>query len=134
MLNVFICIALPHQYLNFWLAQFTYHVFQKDKLNVFGQRTNLQRYAYTFSWFIWTVQNDILHPKIYDKIDDFGFPIVHCPFLDCDIVPASSYGMYISQMVRFAIKCQIWMKATSFFQRKVLIPGVSILHTSKHIY
>ena len=40
--------------------------------------------------------------KIYDKRDDFDFDIVNFPFLD-GIVPRSmSYGVYISQLIRFA--------------------------------
>lgn len=40
--------------------------------------------------------------KIYDKRDDFGFSIVNFPWLDSDVPRAPSYGIYISQLVRFA--------------------------------
>ena len=40
--------------------------------------------------------------KIYDKRDDFSFPIVNFPFLDGDVPLAPSYGVYISQLVRYA--------------------------------
>ena len=40
--------------------------------------------------------------KIYDKRDDFDFEIVHFPFLDGDVPRAASYGVYISQLIRFA--------------------------------
>ena len=40
--------------------------------------------------------------KIYDKRDDFEFEIVNFPFLDGDIPRATSYGVYISQLIRFA--------------------------------
>ena len=39
--------------------------------------------------------------KMYDKRDNFDFDIVNFPFLDYD-VPRSSYGVYISQLIRFA--------------------------------
>ena len=43
-----------------------------------------------------------LRVKIYDKRDDFYFDIVNFPFL-CGNVPQSpSYGVYISQLIRFA--------------------------------
>ena len=42
--------------------------------------------------------------KIYDKRDDFNFEIVNFPFLDRD-VPPPSYGVYISQLIRFARVC-----------------------------
>ena len=43
--------------------------------------------------------------KIYDKRDDFSFPIVNFPFLDGDVPLAPSFGVYISQLVRYARVC-----------------------------
>ena len=40
--------------------------------------------------------------KIYDKRDDFDFDTVNFPFLDGDIPRSTSYGVYISQLIRFA--------------------------------
>ena len=40
--------------------------------------------------------------KIYDKQDDFDFDIVNFPFLDSDVPRSASYGVYISQLIRFA--------------------------------
>ena len=40
--------------------------------------------------------------KMYDKRDDFDFEIVNFPFLDGDVRRAASYGVYISQLIRFA--------------------------------
>ena len=40
--------------------------------------------------------------KIYDKRDDFDFETVNLPFLECDVPRAASYGVYISQLIRFA--------------------------------
>ena len=39
---------------------------------------------------------------IYDKRDDFDFDIVNFPFLDGDVPCSASYGVYISQLIRFA--------------------------------
>ena len=36
------------------------------------------------------------------KRDDFDFEIVNFPFLDGDIPRSTSYGVYISQLIRFA--------------------------------
>ena len=47
-----------------------------------------------------SISNDIVSTKIYDKRDDFDFKIVNFPFLV--IHPTTSYGVYISQLVRFA--------------------------------
>ena len=46
--------------------------------------------------------NDIVSTKIYDKRDDFNFDIVNFPFLDGDVPRRPSYGVYISQLIRFA--------------------------------
>ena len=35
-------------------------------------------------------------------INDFDFEIVNFPFLVCDVPRSTSYGVYISQLIRFA--------------------------------
>ena len=40
--------------------------------------------------------------KIFDKLDDFDFDIVNFPFLDGDVPRRTSYGVYLSQLIRFA--------------------------------
>ena len=49
-----------------------------------------------------SISNGFVSSKIYDKRDDFDFDIVNFPFLDRDIPRAPSYGIYISQLIRFA--------------------------------
>ena len=49
-----------------------------------------------------SISNDIISTKIYDKRDDFDFEIVNFPFLDGDVPRSTSYGVYISQLIRFA--------------------------------
>ena len=49
-----------------------------------------------------SISNDIVSTKIYDKRDDFDFEIVNFPFLDGDVLRSTSYGVYISQLIRFA--------------------------------
>ena len=49
-----------------------------------------------------SISNDIVSTKIYDKRDDFDFEIVNFPFLDGDVSRSTSYGVYISQLIRFA--------------------------------
>ena len=48
------------------------------------------------------ISNGTVSNKIYDKRDDFDFYIVYFPFLDGDVLQRSSYGVYISQLIRFA--------------------------------
>ena len=40
-----------------------------------------------------------------DKPDDFYFGIENFPFLDGDVPRSLSYGVYISQLIRFARVC-----------------------------
>ena len=49
-----------------------------------------------------SISNDIVSTKIYDKCDNFDFEIVNFPFLDGDVHLSTSYGVYISQLIRFA--------------------------------
>ena len=49
-----------------------------------------------------SITNDIVSTKIYDKSDDFDFEIVNFPILDGDVPRSTSYGVYISQLIRFA--------------------------------
>ena len=46
-----------------------------------------------------------IHTSVYDKRDDFGFPIVNFPWLSDDVPRLPSYGFYISQLVRCARCC-----------------------------
>ena len=49
-----------------------------------------------------SISNDVVSTKIYDKRDDFDFKIVNFTFLDGDVPRSTSYGVYISQLIRFA--------------------------------
>ena len=49
-----------------------------------------------------SISNDIVSTKIYDNRDDFDFEIVNFPFFDGDVPRSTSYGVYISQLIRFA--------------------------------
>ena len=52
-----------------------------------------------------SVSNGFVSSKIYDKHDDFGFDIVSFPFLDGGVPRRPSYGVYLSQLIRFARVC-----------------------------
>ena len=43
--------------------------------------------------------------KLYDKRDAFGFHIVNFPFMSSNIPSAPAYGVYASQLVRYACCC-----------------------------
>ena len=56
-------------------------------------------------WLHLSFSNGFVSSKIYDKRDDFDFDIVNFPFLDGDVPRLPSYGVYISQLIRFARVC-----------------------------
>ena len=48
------------------------------------------------------ISNGTVSTIIYDERDDFDFDIINFPFLDDDVPRRTSYGVYISQLIRFA--------------------------------
>ena len=65
-----------------------------------------------------TIKNNYIHTKIYDKRDDFDFCIVNYPHLDGDVPHATSYGVYVSQLIRFARACS---NVKDFNERNIFI-------------
>ena len=49
------------------------------------------------------IDNGKLTIRLYDKQDDFNFPIVNFPFLSSNIHSAPIYGVYVSQFIRYAL-------------------------------
>ena len=49
-----------------------------------------------------SILDEFVSPKIYDQRNDFDFDIVNFPFLDGDVPRTTSYGVNISQPIRFA--------------------------------
>ena len=48
-----------------------------------------------------SISDGLVKTKIFDNRDDFDFDIVNCPFLDGAVPRSTSYGVYISQLIRF---------------------------------
>ena len=46
-----------------------------------------------------------LRTSFYDKRDDFNFHITNVPFLSSNILPPLAYGVFISQLIRYARAC-----------------------------
>ena len=46
-----------------------------------------------------------LRTSFYDKLDDFNFHITNFPFLSSNIPFSPAYGVFISQLIRYAIAC-----------------------------
>ena len=51
------------------------------------------------------VMGNNVHTSVYDKRDNVGFPFVNFPWLSGDVPRLTSYGVYISQLIRFARCC-----------------------------
>ena len=49
-----------------------------------------------------SISNGFVKTTIYDKRDDYDFDIVNFSFLDGDVPRSTSYGVYSSQLIRFA--------------------------------
>jgi hypothetical protein len=67
-----------------------------------------------------------LRTKLYDKRDDFNFPIANFPFICSNIPAAPAYGIYISQMIRYSRACgyyQNFLDRGWLLTRKVLNQG-----------
>ena len=51
------------------------------------------------------IEYGVMSSEIYDKRDDLHFNIVNFPYLDGDVPKTASYGVYISQHIRFSRTC-----------------------------
>ena len=65
-------------------------------------KTNVSDTEASFLDLHFSISDGFVKTKIYDKRDDFDFDIVNFPFLDGDVPRSTSYGVYISQLIRFA--------------------------------
>ena len=59
-----------------------------------------------------------LKTKLYDKRDDFSFPIVNFPFLSSNIQAEPAYVVYISQLKRYSRTC---ISYHDFLERGLLL-------------
>ena len=75
---------------------------------------------------ILSISNGFVSSKIYDKRDDFDSDIVNCPFVDGDVPRRPIYGVYISQLIRFARVCSHeddFNARNTYLTAKLLIQG-----------
>ena len=82
-----------------------------------------------------SISNDIVSTKIYDKRDDFDFEIVNFPFLDGDVPRSTSYGVYISQLIRFARASSYvadFNTRNKLLTQKLLNKVICIINFAKH--
>jgi len=76
-----------------------------------------------------SLENDIngtLTTKLYNKRDDFHFPIVNYLSLDSKIPSSPAYGVYMSQSIRYSRTCnsyQNFLHRSFLLTRKLLNQG-----------
>ena len=70
-----------------------------------------------------SISNDIVSTKIYYKRDDFDFEIVNFPFLHGDVPRSTSYGVYISQLIRFVRASADFNTRNKLLTQKLLKQG-----------
>ena len=81
-----------------------------------------------------------LTTRLYDKQDNFNFPIVNFPFLSSNIPSAPAYGVYVSQLIRYARACsnyQDFMERGKELTTKLLSQGYQknkLVATPKKFY
>ena len=81
-----------------------------------------------------------LASKLYDKRDDFNFTIVTFPFLSSNSPSAPAYGVYVSQLMRYARACsnyQDLMERGKMLSTKLLCQGyqkIKLVATLKKFY
>ena len=71
-----------------------------------------------------------LRTKLFDKIDDFNFPIVNFPFRCSNNPAAPAYGVYIPYMIRHSRACdsyQDFLDGGLLLTRKLLNQGFLIV-------
>ena len=72
------------------------------------------------------IDNGRLKSKLYDKRDDFDFPIVNFPFLSSNIPTSPAYGVYISQLIRYSRACDLYsdfLNRAKLLSQKLLSQG-----------
>ena len=78
-----------------------------------------------------SIHNDTFSTKIYDKRDDFDFDIVNFSFLDGDVPRRPSYGVYISQLIRFT-RASSYVNVLNNRNKSSLNNTIDIINSAKH--
>ena len=67
-------------------------------------------------------QRKIKNKILCDKPNDFTFPIVNFPFINCNIPATPAYGVYISQLIRHSRDFN-FLNETQLLMHQLLDPG-----------
>jgi hypothetical protein len=88
--------------MDFWPTQKTQCNHSYKKLSIVEETTDTASSASFLDLYLKFDDSGQLSTKIYDKRDNFNFKIIIFPNM-CSNIPASpAYGVYISQLIRYA--------------------------------
>lgn len=93
------------------------HLIYPDELEI-KDTTESDRSASYLDLLLEIDKKGNLCTKLYDKRDDFDFPIVNFPYLSSNIPTSPSYGVFISQLIRYARACSTYK---DFVSRSLLL-------------
>ena len=98
------------KFLNLWILNIDNPYFEQMVGQIYPTEVQLNKANSTdteapFLDLNLSITNGIVSSEIYEKRVGFNFEIVNFPFLDGDVPHSPSYGVYISQLIRFARVC-----------------------------
>ena len=94
-----------------------------SKTNISARKTN-------FLDLTISIYRGKFYVMLYDKRNDYSFEVINYPFLDGNIPKNQSYGVFISQLVRFARINSNFNKFIS--DCKNLVSKLILLHIKRH--
>ena len=108
--------------------QMTYLIFEHIVGQIYPTELQIHKanYSDTEASFLdldLSITNGIVSSMNYDKRDDFNFEIVNFSFLDRNAPRSPSYGVYISQLVRFA---RVYSNVDDSNNRNLLLTAKSL--------
>ena len=80
------------------------HVIYPDELQI-KDTTDSSKSAAYLDLYLEIDHKGTLCTRLYDKRDDFNFPIINFPVLSSNIPASPAYGVYVSQLIRYARAC-----------------------------
>ena len=88
-------------------------------------KANISDIETSFLYLPLSILDGFVSFKIYDKRDDFDNDSVNFPFLDGDVPYTTSYGVYISQRIRFV---RVFSHLTDFNARYLSLTAKLLQH------
>ena len=120
-------MSLPHCLVG-WSA-----VYDETFLGITYLLFHIYLYIWSYLAPFWDLDLPIIWDSLilnFDKRDDFNFEIVKFLFHDRDVSRSTSYGIYISQLIRFARVCStisVLNNRNQFLTAKLLKNGYRYL-------